>query len=133
MRRKHTNERLIEHQILKLEDQLKIAELELIWRIEKNKAPIGLRSLLTSCNNLNLRNRSFIRERNWKQDLISYRLASRATKEIQEIESAKSKKGLTNKYKKMLPSRIPFSVQNSRLVYLLFMRILVICDKPRKS
>jgi hypothetical protein len=33
----------------------------------------------------------------WKQDSLSYRLADRATKEIKEIEIAKSKNGLKNK------------------------------------
>jgi len=34
-RRQHTNERLKEHKILKVEDELRIAEAKLIWRWEK--------------------------------------------------------------------------------------------------
>jgi len=36
-RKQHTNERLIEHRILKLEDELKIAEAKIIWRWDKKK------------------------------------------------------------------------------------------------
>ncbi len=43
--------------------------------------------------------RSFIRELRWKQDSLSYRLATRANKEINELVIAKSKKGLKNKFK----------------------------------
>ena len=48
--------------------------------------------------NLNSRKRSFERDRLWKQDSLSYRLATTAIKEIDEIQIAKSKKGLKNKY-----------------------------------
>jgi len=44
-----------------------------------------------------LRNSKFIRENRWKQDSISHRLATRAMK---EIETTRSKKGLTRKFKK---------------------------------
>ena len=98
-RRMHTNERLIEHKILKLEDELKISEIKIIWSWEKKKIPLGLSTILTERTNVNLRNRSFIREQCWKQDSIAYRLATRANKEMNEIQIAKSKKGLSNKYR----------------------------------
>ena len=98
-RRMHTNERLIEHKNLKLEDELRISEITLIWKWDKNKIPLGLKTILTERRNLNLRNRSFERDRLWKQDSLSYRLATRAIKEIDEIQIAKSKKGLKNKYR----------------------------------
>ncbi len=99
LRRQHTNNRLMEHKILKLEDELKIVEVKLIWRWLKNKIPLGLKNIITERNVANLRNRQFIRERNWKQDSIAYRLATRAKNEIKEIEVARSKKGLAKKYK----------------------------------
>jgi len=98
IRKQHTNERLVNHEILKLEDELKIAEIKTIWRWEKNKIPTGIKDIIVERNN-NLRNRNFLRERSWKQDSIAYRLATRATKEIKEIEIAKSKKGLAKKYR----------------------------------
>jgi len=38
----------------------------------------------------------------WKHDSIAYRLATLAIKEIKEIEIARSKKGLTKKFKQKL-------------------------------
>jgi hypothetical protein len=98
-RNQHTNNRLKELQILNLEEELKLAELKIIYRWEKNKIPLGLKNTITERANNNLRNRQFIRERNWKSDSIAFRLASRAIREIKEIEIARSKKGLTKKYK----------------------------------
>ena len=99
MRRQHTNERLLEHKILKLEDELSISEAKIIWRWEKNKIPLGIKSILTEIPTNNLRNRKFQRDREWSHDSIAYRLASRAMKEIKDIEIAKSKKGLVKKFK----------------------------------
>jgi len=98
-RKQHTNERLMEHKILKLEDELKIAEVKLIWRWIKNRIPLGLKNIIVERDSINLRNRHFIREANWKHESIAYRLATCAKKEIKEIEIARSKKGLAKKYK----------------------------------
>ena len=98
-RKQHTNPRLIEHNIIKLEDELKIAEIKYIWRWEKNKIPLGLKDLIVERQNNNMRNRQFLRPREWKNDSIAYRLATRAIKEIKEIEVARSKKGLVKKYR----------------------------------
>jgi len=98
-RRQHTNERLKEHKILKVEDEMRIAEAKLIWRWEKKKIPEGLKEIIKENNNVNLRNRNFIRERTWNQDSIAYPLATRAKNEIKDIEIARSKKGLVKKYK----------------------------------
>ncbi len=98
-RRQHTNKRLMDNKILKLEDELKIAEVKLIWRWLKNKIPFGLRDIIAERNSVNLRNRQFIRERNWRHESIAFRLATRAKNEIREIEIARSKKGLAKKYK----------------------------------
>jgi len=91
---------LRELQILKLEDELKLSEIKLIWRWEKNKLPLGLRGILLERPNVRLRSRQFERPRLWKNDSISYRLATCAIKEIKDIEIARSKKGLTKKYRK---------------------------------
>ena len=98
-RKQHTNQRLIEHNILKLEDEIKILEIKLVWRWEKKKIPKGLTNIIQERFSRNLRNRQFIRETNWNHNSLAYRLATRAKNEIKEIEIAKSKKGLTKKYR----------------------------------
>ena len=99
MRHQHTNQRLAEHKILKLEDELIIAESKIVWRWNKNKLPLGLRNIINERSNRNLRHRQFIRLPEWKQDSIAYRLATRASKDDTEISIARSKKGLYRKYK----------------------------------
>jgi len=47
LRRQHTNTRLIEHKILKIEDELKLAELKIIWRWMKNRIPLGLKDIIS--------------------------------------------------------------------------------------
>jgi len=101
-RNQHTNERLKDLQILKMEDELKLAETKILYRWEKKKIPLGLRDIISEKPNINLRNRQFIRTRNWKHESIAYRLATLAIKEIKEISIARSKKGLTKKLKKQL-------------------------------
>jgi hypothetical protein len=96
-RKQHTHERLREHKILKLEDELKIAEAKIIWRWNKKKIPLGLRSIIEERHDNRLRNRQFVRDHRWTQESIAYRLSPRATKEIKDIEIAKSKKGLVKK------------------------------------
>ena len=114
-RKQHTNERLIEHNIIKLEDEIKILEIKLVWRWSTNKIPRGLKDIIVERNSRNLRNRHFIRESNWKQDSITYRLATRAKNEIKEIVIAKSKKGLVKKYRNkchLIDYNIPCRVRN---------------------
>jgi len=116
-RNQHTNDRLIEHYILKLEDELKLREVKIIWRWEKKKIPLGLSNIITERNNRVLRSRQFVREHNWKTDSIAYRLASRANHEIKEIEIARSKKGLCRKYKNnsiLIDYVIPCRIRNCR-------------------
>ena len=97
LRRQHTNERLMEHNILKLEDELRTVESKTIWRWEKKKIPLGLQYIIEEKLGRNLRQRQFVRATNWKHDSIAYRLATRAIKEIKDIEIAKTKKGLAKK------------------------------------
>ena len=98
-RTQHTNSRLCENKILKFEDELKLAEMRIVWRWEKKKIPLGLKDIITESANIRLRNRNFIRDRSWSNDSISYRLASLAIKDIKDIEIARSKNGLKNKFK----------------------------------
>ncbi len=98
-RHQRTNSRLKDLQILKLEDELKIMEIKYIWRWVKSKLPLGIRDIIKERGNARMRNRNFERPREWKNDSIAYRLATRANKEIKEIELAKTKKGLVKKYK----------------------------------
>ena len=90
---------LEKHKILKLEDELKVSEIKIIWRWLKNKIPLGLKDIIVEVTSNNLRNRKFQRNREWSHDSIAYRLATRALKEIKDIDIAKSKKGLVKKYK----------------------------------
>ncbi len=64
----------------------------------KNRIPLGLKDIISERIGRNLRNRQFIRESSWRQNSIAYRLATRIRSEIDEIEVARSKKGLTKKY-----------------------------------
>jgi len=63
----------------------------------QKKIPLGLSSIIEERHDNRLRNRQFVRNHNWSQDSIAYRLSTRASKEIKEIEIAKSKKGLVKK------------------------------------
>jgi len=98
----HTNERLLNTNILKFDDEIKLQEVKLIWRWDKNKIPKGLINLITENRGRELRNRQFQRSHGWKKSSISYRLATRAMKEINEITCARSKNGLKNKYKRII-------------------------------
>ncbi len=56
-----------------------------------------------------------MRDHRWSEDSIASRLASRASKEIKEIEIAKSKKGLIKKYKNkalLLDYNTPCRIRN---------------------
>ena len=101
-RKMHTEKRLKEHGILKFQDELRLAECKIIWRWDKNKIPKGLSNIITEKNRRQLRSRQFERKPKWKNDSLSFRLASRAMSEIEEITCAKSKNGLKNKYKKLI-------------------------------
>ena len=99
LRRQHTNERLMHNRILKFVDEIKLAEMKIIWRWEKNKIPLGLKDIIKENTSRTLRHRKFFRDPAWQTESIASRLAVRATKEIKEIEIARSKNGLKNKIK----------------------------------
>jgi hypothetical protein len=98
-RRMHTNERLLEHNILKFEDELKLNETKIIWRWENSKLPAGLNEILIEKFGPNLRNRNFERNIRWKNTSISYRLATRAKNEIKQIAESKTLTAIKNKTK----------------------------------
>ena len=85
------------NRILKFVDEVKLAEMKIIWRWEKKKIPLGLRDIIRENTSRTLRHRKFIRNPAWQAESIASRLAVRATKEIKEIEIAKSKNGLKKK------------------------------------
>jgi len=66
-RRIHTNQRLSDNKILKFSDELKIAEMKIIWRWNKNEIPLGLKTIITEINERQLRNRQFRRDILWKK------------------------------------------------------------------
>lgn len=98
----HTNERMKEFNLFTIDDEIRLQEVKMIWRWEKNKIPDGLKSIITEVRDERLRNRKFTRDRKWKKESISYRLATRAMKEINEVSCARSKNGLKNKYRKII-------------------------------
>ncbi len=69
-RLQHTYERLAEHKILKIQDELKLAEIKTIWRWEK--LPLGLTNIIEEQNDRVLRGRNFTRAANWKHDNSMY-------------------------------------------------------------
>jgi hypothetical protein len=87
--------------ILKLEDELLLAESKVIWRWDKNQIPIALKPLLIE-NNVNLRERKFVITRNSANNSIKYRLAKRATSSIRNISKFKCKKSLSVNLRKEL-------------------------------
>jgi hypothetical protein len=45
-RLQHTNERLRKYEILRFEDELKLAEVKMIWKWEKKKIALGLKDTI---------------------------------------------------------------------------------------
>jgi hypothetical protein len=114
-RKQHTNSRLIEHNILKLDDELRINESKVIWRWEMRKLPRGLRDILIEIDGHNLRNQKFSRPIAWKNNSLANRFATLATKSIDEISIARSKKGLCKKLRKkchLIDYAIPCRIRN---------------------
>ena len=97
--RQHTLNKLQEHKILKLEHELEIQELKLIWKWSKNKVPASLRPLIIEKPNT-LRSRRFESIRTSKLDSINYRLSKRSTNNIGKIEKFTSTKCLSNNLRK---------------------------------
>jgi len=95
----HTNQRLSEHRMLKLIDEVKLSEMKIIWRWCKKKIPKGLADIIVENNNRAMRRRMFIRDPSWSAGSISDRLAKRSLEEIENIEIARSINGLKNKVK----------------------------------
>ena len=81
VKKQYTLNRLKEHQILKLEDELAVQETKLVWKWAKQELPPGSQSLLVERVN-NLRGRQFDIVRHSKACSINNRLAKRAGTEI---------------------------------------------------
>jgi hypothetical protein len=100
IRKQHTNTRLIKFGILKLEDELAMAEIKMVWRWTKSKIPPGLNYIIKEKLNRQLRNRNFENEVRWKPHSLARRLANRAKHDINEIEICNTKETLKNRHKK---------------------------------
>jgi hypothetical protein len=90
----HTLNRLQKYNLLKLQDELRLQEIKLIWKWEKKKTPVSLGNILMEKRD-NLRGRRFVIDRKWKLGSISHRLASRADKEINSVMQFNTKMTLT--------------------------------------
>lgn len=99
IRRQHTNTRLMKHGILKFDDEVAMSEIKLVWRWEKNKIPLGLKSIIVEKLTRQLRNRQFESNVRWKPNSISRRIAIRAKNEIKEIELCKTINAIKKKIK----------------------------------
>ena len=91
LKKQHTLNRLKEHQILKLEDEIAVQETKLVWKWDKHKLPPGTKSLISERVD-NLRGRRFDIARNSKVCSINNRLAKRAGVELRSFMTIKSKK-----------------------------------------
>ena len=99
---RHTSKRLVDYNILNLEDKLKLAECKIIWKWSKNELPKGIMPLIVEKHNLRLRNRRFEISNRWKKGSISYRLGKRATGEIAALVKFKTRKSLSTGIKKKI-------------------------------
>ena len=99
-RRIHTNARLVTHGMFKLEDELALSEIKMVWRWSKNKLPEGLKYIIKERVTRQLRHRQFENEVRWKPYSISRRLANKAKKYITEIDLCNTKLTLKNRFKK---------------------------------
>jgi hypothetical protein len=106
-RKMHTLNRLKEHGILKLEDELHLQESKCLWKWDKNKIPNSLKNIVSERVD-NLRGRRFNVSRLWKVGSISARLAARANKSITLIGSCATKKTLTKRVKKSINNNYTF-------------------------
>ena len=97
---RHTDKRLLDYDIISLEDELKLTEKKIIWKWNKKELPKGIGTLLKEKQDLNLRNRRFEMHRKWKKTSIAYRLGKRATEEVAALAKYKTSKSLSKDFKK---------------------------------
>ena len=111
-KKQHTLNRLKEHQILKIEDELAVQETKLVWKWDKQKLPPGTQSLIIERVN-NLRGRHFDVFRNSKACSINNRLAKRAGQEVRSVMTIKSKKTVVSRARnKILESKYSYTCSN---------------------
>ena len=89
----------MKHGILKFDDEVAMSEIKIVWRWEKNKIPLGLKSIIVEKLTRQLRNRQFESNVRWKPNSISRRIAIRAKNEIKEIELCKTINAIKKKIK----------------------------------
>ena len=94
----HNNARLLQNNLLKLDDELLIQEAKIIWKWEKKKNPKGLQMILEEKID-RLRGRRFKSIRNIKPNSINSRLAKNANYNITSIANNKSLKSLSQSLK----------------------------------
>ncbi len=87
----HTNVRLFNNSILKLEDEVALSEAKFIWKWNKQQVPIGVQPLIKEKNQRSFRCRKFYRHPKWKLDSLSSRLAIRANNEMSYLEKFNTK------------------------------------------
>jgi len=95
----HTNERLLEHVLYKIYDEIWFQESKVIWRWSKKELPISLHDILLENNSTEQRSRQFQRYIAWKSHSISFRLATRAINEINELSKFYTRNNLKNNLK----------------------------------
>ncbi len=98
-RTRHTNVRLVDYNIMTLQNELDLAEYKLIYKWQKQEIPTGLKDIIEEKNNQRLRNRGFKISKKWKQNSIAFRLGKTATKIITEVSQYKNTKILSKKFK----------------------------------
>jgi len=99
--KQHTLNRLKEHEILKLEDEIAVQEAKIVWKWEKKQLPPGSICLLKEKQD-NLRGRRFERHNRIGPRSINARLAKRAENSIEIVKNLKTKKSVVSHLKKKI-------------------------------
>jgi hypothetical protein len=118
--KQHTLNRLKNLNILKLEDELDLAECKIIWKWEKHKLPQSLAPLIVE-KHVNLRRRRFNIPRNSKDSSIEVRLAKKANSLMTTISNFKTKK--------ILAKHIKTDIINRKYSFLCRRRSCFICSR----
>jgi hypothetical protein len=91
----HTNRRLIDYKLLKLEDEVRIQENKIVWKWENKKLPKSLLNIIEEKQD-RLRGRRFNLLRNANSSSINYRLTKIANTNMTEIMKHKNIESLTS-------------------------------------
>jgi len=96
--RQHTQHRLKEHNVLKLEDEVVVQKTKIVWRWEKNELPKSLRPIIEEKHD-NLRGSLFNIPRGAKPSSIISRLNKRASSSMTTISVPRTKKKMSKTLK----------------------------------